>query len=42
MFYRTKDEKFLFKTILHPEVNVMMDLLQDYHKVSLNAQIDYT
>ena len=33
MFYRTPDEKYFFKTILHSEVSVMMDLLRDYHMV---------
>uniref|UniRef100_A0A6B2KZG4 PIPK domain-containing protein n=1 Tax=Arcella intermedia TaxID=1963864 RepID=A0A6B2KZG4_9EUKA len=32
MFYTTQDKKYLFKTILHPEVQVMMDLLKDYYK----------
>jgi len=32
MFYRTKDKKYLFKTILHPEVGVMMGLLRDYYE----------
>jgi len=32
MFYTTDDRKYLFKTILHPEVKVMMEILQDYHK----------
>jgi len=31
MFYITHDRQYLFKTILHPEVTVMMELLRDYH-----------
>jgi hypothetical protein len=31
MFYRTDDKRYFFKTILHPEVGVMMEMLQDYH-----------
>jgi len=33
MFYKTPDGKYFFKTILHPEVAVMMDLLKDYFEV---------
>jgi len=32
MFYTTGDQRYLFKTILHPEVTVMMALLRDYHQ----------
>jgi len=32
MFYTTTDCRYLFKTILHPEVKVMMEILRDYHK----------
>uniref|UniRef100_A0A6B2KYU3 PIPK domain-containing protein n=1 Tax=Arcella intermedia TaxID=1963864 RepID=A0A6B2KYU3_9EUKA len=30
MFYMTPDKKYLFKTILHPEVEVMMTILKPY------------
>eukprot|EP01126_Amoeba_proteus_P049443 TRINITY_DN5782_c0_g1_i6.p1 TRINITY_DN5782_c0_g1~~TRINITY_DN5782_c0_g1_i6.p1 ORF type:complete len:857 (-),score=341.97 TRINITY_DN5782_c0_g1_i6:253-2823(-) len=32
MFYKTPDSKYLFKTILHPEVGAMCDLLKDYYE----------
>eukprot|EP01125_Pyxidicula_operculata_P015850 TRINITY_DN53_c2_g1_i1.p1 TRINITY_DN53_c2_g1~~TRINITY_DN53_c2_g1_i1.p1 ORF type:complete len:788 (-),score=275.37 TRINITY_DN53_c2_g1_i1:102-2465(-) len=32
MFYTTPDKRYMFKTILHPEVAAMMDLLKDYHE----------
>jgi len=31
MFYTTKDRKYIFKTILHPEVTVMMEILKNYY-----------
>jgi hypothetical protein len=33
MFYSTPDKKYLFKTILHPEVQVMMTILRDYYLI---------
>jgi hypothetical protein len=37
MFYRTQDRQYFFKTLLHPEVGVMMDMLKDYHKYLSDA-----
>ena len=33
MFFQTDDKIYLFKTILHPEVPVMMRLLRHYYNV---------
>lgn len=38
MFYKTPDTKYLFKTILHPEVGAMVDLLKDYYEVCIVAE----
>jgi hypothetical protein len=32
MFFNTEDKIYLFKTILHPEVAAMMNLLKDYYQ----------